>query len=448
MIARSLRLRLLIGGAVAVAVALVLAWFAMTLIFARQMESRAGEELTAQAVPLLAGLGIAPNGSPDVTDEPSDPRFRLPTGGLYWQVTTARGQLRSASLWDSGLPAGPSPSAREWTMREAAGPFGEQLLILARRVQLDPSGPPVTVQLAYDLGQLAPARAEFGREMGLFLVLLWLGLTGAAWLQVSLGLRPLRNVEEEMRRLRRDPSARLARTYPRELDPLTQAIDALADAREADLARARRRAADLAHGLKTPLAALAAQSSRARETGATETAERLDAAIAAVRAAVDGELARTRIGLVTNERRETPALALLERLIGVIEQTEAGERIAFALDVPDDATLPLAGDDAAELFGPLLENAARHARRCVAVAAVTDGGGLTVTIGDDGPGIDLARHGAAVLRGERLDSAGDGHGLGLAIARELAEATGGKLDLAAARLGGLEVRVAWPPIDA
>lgn len=448
MIARSLRLRLLTGGAVAVAVALVLAWFAMTLIFARQMESRAGEELTAQAVPLLAGLTLTPDGAPEVSEEPSDPRFRLPTGGLYWQVETSRGAVRSASLWDSGMPAGPAPSAREWTIRKAAGPFGEQLLILARRVQPDHSGAAVTVQLAYDLEQLAPAQAEFGREMGLFLALLWLALTAAAWLQVSLGLRPLRNIEEEMRRLRRDPSARLAGAYPRELDPLTQAIDALADAREADLARARRRAADLAHGLKTPLAALAAQSARSRDTGAAETAGRLDAAIAAVRAAVDGELARTRIGLVTNERRETPALELLERLIGVIEQTEAGERIAFAIDVPGESMLPLAGDDAAELFGPLLENAARHARRRVAVAAVVDGEGLTVTIGDDGPGIDFARHGEAVLRGERLDSAGDGHGLGLAIARELAEATGGKLELTAAHLGGLEVRVSWPLIDA
>jgi signal transduction histidine kinase len=279
--------------------------------------------------------------------------------------------------------------------------------------------------------------------LALFLILLWIFLSIAAWVQVSLGLRPLANVEAEVRRLGRDASSRLAGAYPHELLPLTQAIDALADAREADVARARRRAADLAHGLKTPLAAIAVQSGRAREAGATVAADGLDAAIAAVRAAVDGELARTRIGLAQHEGRSTPALALAERLVQVLEHTEAGERVVFGVDGSEDTTLPLAADDAAELLGPLLENAARHARRRVAVLTGDDSDGTWLSVSDDGPGLDGARHGEAVLRGARLDSAGDGHGLGLAIARELAEATGGTLSLAQSEMGGLEVRLYW-----
>ncbi|ALH80948.1 sensor histidine kinase [Sphingopyxis macrogoltabida] len=437
----SLRLRLIAGAGVAIAVALVVAWFAMTWLFNGHVERRVEDELLVQVRPLLADLTLS-GGVPVAGSEPADPRFAVPAGGLYWQASTGAGTIRSVSLWDSRLPRAATAPADTWRLRRADGPFGQRLLLMERAIRLQPQEPPVIVQLGYDLAKLAPAQREFGREMALFMVLLWAVLALAAWAQVSLGLRPLGRVRQEIEQLSRDASARLGGAYPRELAPLTTSIDALADAREADLVRARRRAADLAHGLKTPLAALAAQSARMREGGAAEIADGLDSSIAAMRAAIDGELARTRISLV-HEGRSTVALPLIERIVAVIEQTEAGERVAFSLACAEDATLPLASDDAAELLGPLLENAARHARRLVHVAVEGDGGALALVVGDDGPGLDSAQRGEAILRGARLDSGEEGHGLGLAIARELAEATRGELTLSRSSLGGLEVRVSW-----
>jgi len=443
MIIRSLRLRLLAGGGIAIALALALAWFALTILFAFHIERRVHDELVAQSVPLLAALSPDAQGRPTLDDEPDDPRFALPTAGLYWQVSGPGRTLRSRSLWDSRLPVAADAPADHWRDRKVAGPFGQRLLVIERRVTLRPGGGTTAVMLASDLGRLGPAQREFSREIALSLALLWLILSIAAWVQVTLGLRPIANMEDGVNQLRRDPEARLARTYPTELLPLTDAIDALADAREQDVQRARRRAADLAHGMKTPLAALSVQSARAREAGAIAAADGLDTAIAAVRAAVDGELARTRVGLIQNEGHRTAALPLIDALVGVIEHTESGERTAFDIDVPADLMLPMAGEDAAELLGPLLENAARHARRHVRIVA-EQGDSIVLRIADDGPGLDIARYEQAVLRGERLDSTSDGHGLGLAIAREIAEATGGGLTLATSAMGGLEVRIAWP----
>lgn len=438
----SLRLRLIAGAGVAIAVALVVAWFVMTWLFNGHIERQIKEELLVEARPLLADLTLS-RGVPVAGSEPADPRLAVPAGGMYWQVSTGAGAIRSVSLWDSRLPPpAASAPANSWRARRADGPFGQRLLLMERAIRLQPQEPPVIVQLGYDLAKLAPAQREFGREMALFLAVLWIALALAAWVQVALGLRPLRRVRQEVEQLSRDASARLGGAYPRELAPLTTSIDALADAREADLVRARRRAADLAHGLKTPLAALAAQSARMREGGAADIADGLDSSIAAMRAAIDGELARTRISLV-HEGRSTVALPLIERIVAVIEQTEAGERVAFSLACAEDATLPLASDDAAELLGPLLENAARHARRLVHVAVESGDGVLALVVGDDGPGLDSAQRGEAILRGARLDSGEEGHGLGLAIARELAEATRGELTLSRSPLGGLEVRVAW-----
>lgn len=441
MIKQSLRLRLLVGGTLAIAVALAIAWVVMTMLFARQGEQRLQDDLVVQAAPLVAGLVIDRAGKPMLDDEPLDPRFSVPGSGRYWQIAGPGGTLRSRSLWDARLPAGMA-STSEWSGRSVVGPFDQRLLVVTRAVRV--SDRPLVVQVAADLADLAPAQHAFAREIGVFLLILLTVLATAAWVQVSLGLRPILEVEGGVRRLRTDPTARLGDKFTIELRPLTDAIDALADARAADVARARRRAADLAHGLKTPLAALAVQSERARVAGAEAAADGLDAAIAAVRAAVDGELARTRIGLAQADTSHTLAAPLIHALIDVLEHTDAGERVVITAQAEEWVMLPLAGDDAAELIGPLLENAVRHARRQVSITVtVSPDGATTLTVADDGPGIADAQRAEAILRGARIDSVSDGYGLGLAIARELAEATGGEMRLEAAGLGGLEVSVRW-----
>ena len=198
MTGNSLRWRLLAGAGVAIAVALAVAWAAMAWVFDRHIERRVQDELATQAVPLLAGLRLA-NGAPMVDEEPADPRFAVPAGGLYWQVDGAKGQVRSRSLWDSRLPPPGKVAADSWQARRIAGPFGQALLVVQREVRLSPDAPGVTVRVAYDRAQLAPARREFGRELGLFLALLWLVLALAAWLQVNLGLRPLGTTPAEFR---------------------------------------------------------------------------------------------------------------------------------------------------------------------------------------------------------------------------------------------------------
>ena len=78
--------------------------------------------------------------------------------------------------------------------------------------------------------------------------------------------------------------------------------------------------------------------------------------------------------------------------------------------------------DLGEALGNLIENAARHARSRVRVAACSDGDAVLVTVADDGPGIPADRRAEALSRGGRLDTSSPGTGLGLAIVSEIAEA--------------------------
>jgi signal transduction histidine kinase len=446
MVLRSLRLRLLASAAAAIFLALALAGFGLGLLFERHIERREALSMEAKARELLGTLRLDANGKPFVDTQPSDSRFNAPAGGLYWQVTTAAGQEHSPSLWDQSLPAATETPRDQWRVRRIPGPFEQGLLVIERMVRPDESGRAVLVQVATDDSALIHAQREFSREMIGSLVLLWLVLIGAAYGQVVLGLKPLARIRMELDRMRRNPGARLSADHPAEIDPLANAINSLADARAADVDRARRRAADLAHSLKTPLAALAAQSRRAREAGADEAADGLDRAIAAAGAALEAELARSRSAVAREAQASSRANVFnaAEAVAAVIERTEAGERIVFEIDVPEDIELPFAASDLAEILGALMENAARFARRRVIVSGVVADDEVCVTVSDDGPGIADTRAAKALVRGGRLDEAGPGHGFGLAIVSDLVSATDGAMTLGTGPLGGLEVRLAWP----
>jgi signal transduction histidine kinase len=113
------------------------------------------------------------------------------------------------------------------------------------------------------------------------------------------------------------------------------------------------------------------------------------------------------------------------------------------LDVPETLKLAVAAEDLSEILGPLLENAVRFARRQVRLSSAAQDGTVVLSVEDDGPGLSTDEAAEVMVRGVRFDQTGGGHGLGLAIARELVEATGGTIELGASPLGGLRVDLHW-----
>lgn len=435
--ARSLRLRLLAAGAIAIFLALALAWVAMGLLFARHVERRVEADLTARGREIVGGLTTDASGQL-VAPELTDANFSSPASGLYWQVTSGAEVLRSRSLWDQTLESPADLSLEAWQRDVAPGPFGQRIVRVAREVRLEPGAPPVQVIVAQDYATVTQSRDAFARELALFLALLWAVLAAAAWVQVRLGLTPLGDVRAALDALRKSPAARLKEDeYPTEAAPLALAINALAEARAADLERARHRAADLAHGLKTPLAAMTAQSRRAREAGAADAADGLDKAIEAARRAVERELARSRAA-ASRAGGSANGRDAAAKLIHVIERTVDGGRVRIQNAMGDDR-YPVSEDVWMEMAGPLLENAVRHANAEVRIS----GSETAFAVEDDGPGIALPDIEAALARGAKLDESGDGHGLGLAIVNDLAHATGAQLLLTRSELGGLRAEVRW-----
>ena len=144
------------------------------------------------------------------------------------------------------------------------GPGGADLLTVERSVTLPASlgGGRIRVAVAADNREITTAARAFGADLLPALGGLALVLIVAAWVQVTIGLRPLDAVRRRLGEVRAGQTPRLGHAFPDEVQPLAAEVDTLLEAQEAAIARARARAADLAHGLKTPLTVLAADGGR------------------------------------------------------------------------------------------------------------------------------------------------------------------------------------------
>lgn len=440
MILRSLRWRLLFGAMLAILASLVLAWVVMTLLFARHAERNIVEYLTRNGLSLAAVAPREPAAADNFRAALDDPRLNAPASGLYWQVSLADGTVyRSRSLWDQTLPQAQDVRASAWRSRMITGPFEPRVLVVERRIETGAGSMIVTV--AQDAQDLAQARRAFGGDLAIFLVLLWAALTAAAWIQVNLGLKPLKAVRSDVDELRRNPAARIPAGRLAELAPLVEALNALADARAQDLRRARRRAADMAHGLKTPIAALTAQVRRLPK--GEPAAQGLQRSIAAIRATVEAELAQSRIAGARTEAGLSVAAAMVARqLAAVLAHTDRGGDIEVAIEIDETLAAPVDSADLTEILGAVLENAVRHAKARVRVRG-TSGDAIRLYVEDDGEGVPEALRTALLRRGVSRDETG-GSGLGLSIAQGLVEATHGTIALSESELGGLQVELNWP----
>lgn len=444
----SLHLRLFAAGAASVIVALALAAMGLSLLFNAHVERRAVADLSLQLDQVLAGLALDPSGQLTLPDPPSDPRFARPLGGLYWQVSAPGTILSSRSLWDYTLPL-PADEAVDGTvhLHDLAGPGGSTLLTLERHVRLPArlDSQAVTIAVAMNRAELTAEGRSFVKDMTPYLALLAAFLIAAGWLQVAIGLRPLATVGARVAAIRSGETARLGADFPAEVQPLASEVDQLVAAREADVVKARARAGDLAHGLKTPLQALYGEAGRLRDAGAPEAAQAIEQIADAMHAHVDRELTRARIA-ATAPAAQCDLAAVAARVLSVVRRTPEGQRIDWSVAVPEGLSARIDGDDLTEALGALVENAARHARGRVALSAGRRADGVALTISDDGPGIPAERLDELMARGARLDTGtpglggAPGHGLGLSIASEILTAAGGGLRLAN--------RVPGPGLDA
>lgn len=418
------------AGGVTITVALSVAGFGFAALFSRHVERNLIAELEARSLTLTARLEPQVNGVFFREGPLMNPLYRKPYSGQYWQVLIGETLRTSRSLWDFSLSLPPAGQIGEVRIIELEGPDGQALVAIDRALVAGggANATPLRITVAADRAELAEARQDFLKDLFPGLAMLGLALLLASAIQIHVGLRPLKVMQERVAELVAGRRRRIGGDLPAELAPLVQELDHLLESGETELEKARRRAADLAHGFKTPLQALMGDADRLRSQGRAEIADNIEGVAGSMREHVDRELARFRL---RSDNRPAPLdpEPVLSRVANVIQRTPAGAELRWEVECEPGLALRIDPVALTEAAGALMENAARYARNRVSIRAFTRGGRAYITVADDGPGVREEELHTILGRGVRFDQKTGGHGIGLSIVAEIAEDAFGELQI-------------------
>ena len=436
----SLSVRLVAGALVWLTLMLTVGGAVLAVAFRETVEREFSQRLDAMLRGLAASIAVAPDGTVSLAGPLGDPRFEQIYSGWYWQVSSPDGRrLRSRSLWDAVIDT--AAGGPDLVTRQAVGPNAEEMLVVERDLGFPEIDGPMHVLVAGDLNEVRQGVRGFNLLLVSSLGLLGAGLALAILIQVRFGLRPLRTMAQDLDAVRDGESARLTGRYPKEVAPLAMAMNAVLDMDSDLIERARSHVGNLAHGLKTPLAVLGA------EADGTPDRTVVREQVRAMRRLIEHHLGRASAvaGAGRMAKVRVPVRAPAEGIASVLRRVFAERHLMIEVEVEDGAMFRGHREDLEEILGNLAENACKWAKSRVRLSARMDGGGLLITLEDDGPGMSAEQAMAAAPRGRRLDEMSEGWGLGLAIVADLIEVNGGELAFSRSDLGGLAVAVRIPP---
>lgn len=427
-------------------------------VFRSSVQSSFDARLKFDLDDMIAAAEVDSSGEVSLRTRFADPRFERVYSGWYWQMSPvdAKGTAQpnnaqiSRSLFDRTIRLADTYRIGQQIWGHGIGPDDQKVRIVSQRIEypIAATKNPNDTR-TYDFlvaGDVSEVEAEVDRFNGTLIwsfALLGLGLILAIFIQVRVGLQPLRRVSEALARIRSGEARRLEGNFPSEIAPLASELNGLIVHSEEVVGRARTHVSNLAHSLKTPLTVLTSEAS----ANPGPLADTVQKQTGQMRRQVDHYLVRARaagaLDVLGNRTQVKPALDDLARVLTRIH-SERG--IVISVDCPSAIYFRGEKQDLEEMVGNLMDNACKWAFGKVAVSASRLDGSFTLAVGDDGAGLEPEEKERVGERGERLDESVPGTGLGLAIVRDIAKLYGGSMALSDSSLGGLQVNLTLPAI--
>jgi signal transduction histidine kinase len=372
-------------------------------------------------------------------------RLDLPTDDVLVQVVGPDGTVLAASPGRTGRLWSETP--RKTTVRDGELPGGGAARVLATPVD------GATVYVAGTLEDVQDSTHALLRSLLVAVPLSTAVLAGLVWWLVGRVLRPVEGIRTEVDRI---SASRLDRRVPEppttdEIARLAHTMNAMLDRLAGSAEEQRRFVADAAHELRSPLARIRAELEVDAAHPASADLETTHASV------LDDTVTLQRLveDLLLLARGDSGALR--PGHAGPVDLDDVVDRVVRAradrrVDARGVAPVQVAGDpeQLERVVRNLLDNAVRHARERITVTlSAGPAGAAVLTVADDGPGIPAADAERVFERFTRLDDArgtrDGGAGLGLSIARDIAERHGGSLTLDPAATGGARFVVWLPP---
>lgn len=436
----SIRTRLVWGAALVLLAFLAAAGWAVRQAYADSLRAQHFSRLQATVYLLMAGAELDGQGMLIMPAALAEPRLELPDSGLLASITSVdSGQVwRSASAVGHPLPESGPPRIGDWQF-DSVALAGIHYLSARYGVKWSASERQATLNF-----NVLEDKVGFDRELQTFEATLWRWLGGsglllllAQTLLLRWGLVPLTRMAREIERIEHGQQDRLNGHYPRELAGLGNNLNLLIDQERARQTRYRNALDDLAHSLKTPLAALRASLDEPAELPA-RVAQQVDR----MHDIVVHQLGRASASGAAKFAPMLSLLPIVQRIRDTLNKVHADKTLHWTLDISAALGWRIDEGDAFELLGNLMDNAAKWAKTQVVVSIWQQDRALHLRIADDGPG--FAKPETAPQRRQRLDEQVPGHGIGLAVAQDLVASHQGQLSISRSTLGGAQLDLVLP----
>lgn len=445
----SLNARLLIAASLVLLAFLGMTGLTLDRAFRESALVAVRDRLQAQVYMLLGAANLAPSRALALPGTIPEARFSTPGSGLYATIVDGNGRLiwRSPSLLGRTLsfPSPPDPGA--FRFKSIGTSDGLDFFTLSFTVRWEVA--PDTYR-RYTF-QVAENRQGFMNQVEEFRGNLWGWLSASALVLLGMqgiilhwGLRPLRQIARQVNEIEAGRRSELTGPYPKELRLLTKNLNALIRHSQAHLERYRHALGDLAHSLKTPLAVLhgAVENSPSNPNLNTTVQEQVEHMNRIVEYQLQRAAASGRIALAAPLRVEP----VVRKVTDALTKVYADKNLRFVTEV--EPGIAFYGDegDLMEILGNLADNACKWSRNQVAICVKTVKTALQpqwiLEVQDDGPGIPAGQRRTILDRGKRADPTTAGHGIGLAVVRDIVEDVyRGNLEISQGSLGGALVRV-------
>jgi two-component system sensor histidine kinase PhoQ len=436
---------------------LLIIFFGATIGVLDSAFQEAGEQaqrdiLDGQLMALIAEAEPNVRGELEMPLELREPRFGNLGSGLYGALYAEA----AAPVWISrsslglNVPCGPRPAPGQNSFSRVELADGTPLMALSLHVQWELANgdlKPYTFCVAQSLDSFYAQIESFRRQL-----FTWFGAIALIMLLLisvvmRILLRPLRQIESEIGEIEQGARQALSDDFPDELSSVARNMNILIGSERGRSERYRNTLDNLAHSLKTPLAAIRTILSEQRSTEVTERVEeQLERMNDIVRyqlrkpATIHGQS----FGVAA-----VPVAPEIDKLVSGLNKVYIDKAPRISVSVFEDARFLGDAGDLLELAGNLLDNACKwcHSRVSLSIEPLdpesSQTGGLRIIVEDDGPGIPATARDALLQRGMRLDEKAPGHGIGLAVIKELATSYNGEVLIGDSSLGGarIEVRV-------
>lgn len=426
--ALSIRLRQLLISFVLLILLLPSSFLAIDQAFYTQLITNAEQKLEVHMYAILSELSVSAD-SLELSNNALAPDFYRPDSGLsayishedqlVWQSDSSLNQQFFPPV--ESLPPGEN---RFRSLQQNGVKYW--MLSIALLFDAEEYTRPLTIHVVQSDERLIAPHTAFRRTLipwfiGIALIMMLLIILAYYWTT-----KPLSRLDQEIRRVESGSQEQLIGRYPAELAVIKEDLNLLLANQNRQKQRYRHYLGDLAHALKTPVAVL--------QTSALSKQPELKEQLDRITGMIEHQLKRASSSGQDVWKKQIEIKPLLEKLTSALQKIYRDKNCQITLTCHESAAFRGDETDLMEMLGNLLDNACKACQQQVQVTVSINP--LQIVIEDDGPGVPEQKRHQLFVRGNRLDTYQEGHGVGLAIVSELVDSYSGELHLGVSKLGG------------